>query len=124
MATILIADDDAASRLLLETLLQHMGHAVTSAANGADALQIAYTVRPDVVLADLSMPALSGAEFVRALRKDSRTKASRIALYTATPVNAALRDFMDIYGVLALIAKPAEPAIVMQTIEDLLRPVP
>ncbi len=121
MATILVADDDAASRLLLVTLLMHVGHSVTAVENGVEALDAAYRLQPAVLLTDLSMPALGGVDLIRTLRKDPRTSAVCIVLYTATSPNDALRDFMQIYGVAGIITKPAEPEIILATIASLLK---
>ena len=122
MATVLIVDDDPATRLLVRTVLSHAGHAVIEAGSGAEGLGAASAERPDLILLDLSMAAMSGAEFLRALRADANARATRVALYTATPMNAALRDFMEIYGVVAAIPKPSEPqeliAAVSSAIDD------
>jgi hypothetical protein len=44
-----------------------------------------------------------------------------VALYTATPMNAALRDLMDIYGVVAAVPKPSEPQELIENVERALR---
>lgn len=117
MATVLIADDDPNSRLLIRTILTHVGHIVLEAADGADALALARADTPDLILLDLSMPAMNGAEFLRALRADPGTNGIRVALYTATPMNAALRDFMEIYAIGHVVPKPSEPAALIEAIE-------
>ncbi|HZV76997.1 MAG TPA: response regulator [Candidatus Babeliales bacterium] len=117
MATLLVADDDDNARLLVRTLLSHAGHTVLEAKTGIEALACAANGHPDLILLDLSMPAMSGAEFVRALRADARTKAIAVALYTATPSNAALRDFMEIYGIADVIPKPSEPVELIAAVE-------
>lgn len=109
MAAVLVVDDDANARLLLRTLLTHAGHRVIEADNGADGLSAAARDRPDLILLDLSMPSMGGTEFVRALRADPRSKSAKVALYTATTMSAALRDFMEIYGIGHVIPKPSEP---------------
>lgn len=117
MAAVLIADDDPNTRLLVRTILAHAGHTVLEAANGADALARARAEIPDLILLDLSMPEISGPEFLRALRSDAGTKEIAVALYTATPLNAALRDFMEIYGIDHVVPKPAEPAGLIEAVE-------
>ncbi len=117
MATVLIADDDRHTRFLVNTILTHVGHTVIEAVDGAEALARARADAPDLILLDLSMPGMSGPEFLRALRADPRTERTIVALYTATPMNAALRDFMEIYGVSHVVPKPAEPAALIEAIE-------
>jgi len=117
MASILIVDDDPSARLLVHTLLTHAGHEVFEAADGRIGLAIALDVEPDLVIIDLSMPVLSGTEFLRALRRDARTRTTRVALYTATTIDAAVRDFMEIYGVVSALPKPAEPRELLAAVE-------
>jgi CheY-like chemotaxis protein len=117
MAAILVVDDDPNARLLLRTLLTHAGHRVIEAANGAEGLSAAARDRPDLIVLDLSMPSMGGAEFVRALRSDPHCGSSSVALYTATMMSAALRDFMEIYGVRHVIPKPSEPLELLAAVE-------
>jgi DNA-binding NtrC family response regulator len=72
MPTILVADDDAAMREVLEMRLQEWGFSVLLAADGSEALQIAESKDPDMVLADLVMPQVSGLELLRRLKSDKR----------------------------------------------------
>jgi len=117
MATVLIADDDRDTRALVRVVLTHAGHVVIEASSGAEALENAAALAPDLVLLDLSMSAMSGAEFLRALRADARTKAIRVALYTASPMSPALRDFIEIYAVVDVVPKPSEPPELIAAVE-------
>lgn len=110
MATVLIVDDDPNTRLLVRTVLTHAGHVVFEAAGAHDALANAVAQHPELILLDLSMPGMNGADFLRTLRTDPRTSATRVALYTASPMNPALRDFIEMYAICAVVAKPSEPA--------------
>lgn len=68
---VLIADDHTMVRESLVNILEADGdvHVVAQAADGIEAVQKAIAVRPDVVVADLSMPKLNGIEVVRRLRE-------------------------------------------------------
>ena len=57
---VLVVDDDPAIRLICTTWLSLDGYEVLEAANGQDALELAFTAEPAVVLLDLSMPVLDG----------------------------------------------------------------
>lgn len=70
---ILVVDDEAANRLLLHELLEPHGYAVAEAANGEDALDLARTTQPDVILLDVMMPRLDGFEVCRRLKAAPET---------------------------------------------------
>lgn len=67
---VLIADDDRLVRTMLEDLLSELGHAVVSAADGAEAVALCAREAPDLVILDLLMPRLSGLDALRALREE------------------------------------------------------
>lgn len=60
---------------------------------------------------------MSGTQFARALRANPQTAMTRVALYTATPMNVALRDFMELYGIGSVVPKPSEPSELITAIE-------
>src|SRR5579872_960345 len=60
--TVLIVDDDGPSRTVLSIVCGSRGHTVIEAASGADALAIATSRRPDLILLDVSLPDMSGLE--------------------------------------------------------------
>ncbi|MDQ3044826.1 MAG: response regulator [Chloroflexota bacterium] len=70
---ILVADDDSGIRELLREVLSSHGYAVELAVNGAEALALVRANPPAVVLMDLMMPTLSGAEATTALKADPAT---------------------------------------------------
>lgn len=117
MATVLVVDDDANTRSLVRTVLTHAGHAVIEAPDGETALSHASEHRPDLILLDFSMPSMSGPAFLRALRIDPQSRSTAVALYTATTMNAALRDFMEIYAIRHVIPKPSEPGELLEAVE-------
>jgi CheY-like chemotaxis protein len=117
MARVLVVDDAPETRLLVRTLLTHAGHEVFEAADGAVALSSAAEHQPDLVLLDFSMPAMSGPEFIRALRADPRITRTVVALYTATAMTPALRDFKEMYEIEHVIPKPSEPLELLAAVE-------
>jgi CheY-like chemotaxis protein len=118
MRTVLVADDDENARLLVRTVLTYAGYRVTEAATGAQALTRVEADDPDLVLLDLSLPDTTGPELLRALRAPGNPRRFRVALYTATPMNPALRDFMEAYDIIAAIPKPSGPAELIGAIEE------
>ena len=69
---ILIADDEANIRRILETRLTLFGHTVSSAENGAQALELFRSFEPDLVVLDVMMPELDGFAVVERIRAHSQ----------------------------------------------------
>ena len=70
--TILVADDNLASRELMREVLEASGHCVVEATNGREALDLIHRDPPDVVFLDLQMQVLDGFCVVRQLGSDNR----------------------------------------------------
>jgi DNA-binding response OmpR family regulator len=68
--TVLVVDDEPRIAAIAADYLRHAGYAVLTAADGVEALQLARTRRPDLVVLDLGLPKLGGPEVARALRAD------------------------------------------------------
>ncbi len=62
---ILIADDESIIRLGLKQILEEAGHTVYTAENGAEAVRMADSVHPDLVILDIKMPEMDGLEAAR-----------------------------------------------------------
>ena len=71
MARILIAEDEAFTAMALVDGLQERGHAVRDAADGALAIAAFDLCRPDVLVTDLMMPNVDGADLIRHVRRTS-----------------------------------------------------
>ncbi len=59
-ARVLVVDDESDLRALVRDVLEHSGYGVKEAGDGAEALRVLYSERPDAVVLDLSMPHMSG----------------------------------------------------------------
>ena len=69
--TILVADDEASIRRILETRLSMIGYKVVTACDGKEALKLFKDYDPDLVVLDVMMPKLDGYGVCQELRKDS-----------------------------------------------------
>ncbi len=70
--TILVVDDKASVRDMLEDYFRGQGFRVLTAADGQDALFVARYEKPDIVLLDIMMPQMDGYHFLPAFRRESR----------------------------------------------------
>jgi len=70
--TILVADDTASLRRMVQSYLTQEGFRVVTAADGSEALSVARHEHPDLILLDLMMPNMSGYEFIRAYSKEGQ----------------------------------------------------
>lgn len=120
MAEVLIVDDDQYNRLLLATLLRHAGYTALEAADAHAAIAILEERIPVLVVVDLSLPGISGAELVREMRTNPRTANVKIALYTATQPGPALEELCDAYAISAVIPKPGDPRQTLEVLQWLL----
>jgi len=121
VARILIADDDINNRLLLRLVLEHAGHEIREASEGGEALASAHVSKPDLIIMDLHMPGMDGIEFINALRADAALANTRVALYTATPSDESMRQFMELAGIGNVIGKPSDPPELLAAVEAALR---
>ncbi|MFI5496647.1 response regulator [Actinoplanes sp. NPDC051859] len=118
MAVILIADDDADIREVLTLLLARAGHGVLSAVDGAAALQLAVTNKPDLVLADMDMPGLDGAQLCRELRNHRRLRTTPVAILSGTlhRDDPRVRDI----GSCAVLLEPMSNRSLLTTVQRLI----
>jgi two-component system, OmpR family, response regulator len=114
---VLIVDDDAETRSLLQTYLQKQGYRVTSAADGRGLRKALETARPDLIVLDLMLPGEDGLELCRDLRTRSNLP---VIMLTArgeeTDRIVGLEMGADDY-----IAKPANPRELLARIKSVLR---
>jgi two-component system, cell cycle response regulator DivK len=67
-ATILVVEDNALNLKLVRDVLTHAGYRILEAASGEEGVRLASEARPDLVLMDLQLPGIGGAEALRQLR--------------------------------------------------------
>jgi CheY-like chemotaxis protein len=73
VARILVVDDEPDQRFLLRTIFERAGHKVADAGDGAAALRLVREQAPDLVVTDIMMPVMDGAELIRRLRGEPAT---------------------------------------------------
>ena len=106
---VLIADDDAINRRLLQTHLEKWGHEVTAATDGARAWQLFQEVGSfSLVISDWMMPQMDGPELVRLIRAGERPGYVYVILLTAKAQKADVVAGMEA-GADDFVAKPFDP---------------
>ena len=120
---ILIADDEPSIVTALEFLLRRSGYDVEVARDGDEALRLAETMQPDLVLLDIMMPVKSGYEICRRLRERPESRAVKIVMLSAKGRDAEVAKGLAI-GADVYVTKPFSTRDLMSRIKALLEEEP
>jgi len=112
--SLMIVDDDAAMRQMLDSLFREQGFAVSDASSAAEALDMASEVEFDAVLSDIKMPGKSGIELVGELRQ-IRPETPVVLMTAFGSIDSAVEAMR--VGAFDYVTKPFEPEAVLLTIE-------
>jgi CheY-like chemotaxis protein len=105
---VLIVDDTNTLRSLVQIYLIAHGWEFVEAQNGADGLEKARTVRPDVIVSDVKMPVMDGFELCAAIRSDPDLFEIPVVLLTMLGDEAS-RQRGRLVGATAFLTKPIAP---------------
>jgi two-component system, OmpR family, phosphate regulon response regulator PhoB len=83
MAKILVVEDEADLRMVIEYNLKKAGHEVRLATSGAEGVRMARQHPPDLVLLDLMLPDISGLDVCRQLKESTETQLASVVMLTA-----------------------------------------
>jgi len=118
--TVLIVDDEPDIQEFLSYNLKKEGYTVYSVTNGADAIEMAKQINPQLILLDVMMPEMDGIETCEELRKISALKNTIIAFLTARG-----EDYTQVAAFEAggddFIIKPIKPKVLMSRIKALMK---
>ncbi len=96
MAHILVVDDEPDIRSLVCTFLDGEGHTTSEAEDGEEGLRAAEEKLPDLVISDISMPGMTGFDFLGGLRKNPATAAVPVIFITGVKEKNAMRRGMEL----------------------------
>lgn len=88
--SILVIDDDEATRYVLARALAELNCSVVEAATGTEGLEKARGGKPDLVFLDLNLPEIGGVEILQRLKADPATAGIPVIIYTSRPLDDAL----------------------------------
>ena len=114
---ILVVDDEDDLRNLLTHLVGNAGYDVTSAADGAEALETARAEKPDLILLDVMLPKLDGYRVCRLLKFDQNYKNIPIIMLTAKTEEQAMATGIRT-GANQYLTKPVEPERLLTAVAE------
>ena len=120
MSSILLVEDDPVQRDLIGRGLQRSGYDVWFAFTGAEAVKLASTRYPDLILMDVRLPEMNGLEAARRLKAQANTRHIPVIMLTAYMLIDAL--VARTYGCDDYAVKPVNFAALLGKVARLCRP--
>jgi len=121
MATILIVDTRPTDRQSYITLLGSFGHRLLEASDGVQALELARTELPDLVITDIVMPNMDGFTLARRLRAEPLLSGVPVIFQTAQYLESEVRKLATASGIHHILGKPAEPQEILHAVHEALK---
>ncbi len=117
---ILVVDDEQDIVDLISYNLSKEGYKVFTASNGTQAVEVATTVRPDLVILDIMMPGMDGFEVCRSLRQDTTLATTAIMFLTAK--SSEIDQILGLeLGADDYIQKPISPRVLLARVKTIIR---
>jgi two-component system, cell cycle response regulator DivK len=113
--TVLIVEDNELNMKLFNDLLEAHGYLTLKTANGVEAVELARTHRPDLILMDIQLPEVSGLEITRWLKDDSQLASIPIVAVTAFAMKGDEERIRE-GGCEAYLSKPISVAKFLETV--------
>ena len=120
MAKILLAEDEQDIRELLTITLKLGGHDVTAKKNGAEVVEVAEEIDPDLVLLDVRMPRMTGYEACEAIKSNPRTQHIPVVFLSAKGQESEVKTGLEA-GAIDYILKPFAPDLLLKRVTEILQ---
>jgi CheY-like chemotaxis protein len=117
---VLVVEDDPDQRSILEVLLRSSGYEIISAGNGCEALDLLARELPDLMVTDLMMPKMDGAELISRVRADARTRKLPILVLTVLSDSEKEYALLDV-GADDYCEKTIQRKVLLKRIEKLVQ---
>lgn len=121
MATILIVDTNETDRNAYNSLLGNFGHRMLEAVNGMEALELARTELPDLIITDIIMPGMDGFTLVRRLRAEPLLMGVPVIFHTTNYDESEIHRLARASGIRHILRKPSEPHEILRVVNDSLK---
>lgn len=118
-ATVLVCDDEPVVRALVRASLDDGAYEIVEAADGAQSLELARQLRPDLVVLDLMMPERTGLGVLRELRNEAELAATPVIVLTAR-TQTVDREVAARLGADRFLTKPFSPLELAELVAELL----
>ena len=119
LSLILVAEDNDDNRLIATAILRHSGYRVIEAMSGAEAVRMAHSEHPDLILMDVGLPDMDGWTATRTLKRDAATRGILIIAFTAHALPGD-RVMAREAGCDGYLAKPVELARLVREVRETL----
>jgi len=119
MTKILVAEDERDIRDLIAYVLKYAGFEVEVASNGAEAVEKAPQVKPDLILLDVRMPRMTGYEACRQLKKMPEVQHVPVVFLSAKGQDNEIDEGLEV-GAKDYILKPFAPDELIQQVQQIL----
>lgn len=116
---VLVVDDEIHIVHVVAIKLRNNGYEVISAANGAEAFELACDEKPDIIVTDYQMPVMNGMELVEKLRQNEQTEHTPVIMLTARSFSVDDEKKQQL-NIAQCLSKPFSPKELMRDIEDVL----
>lgn len=116
---VLVVDDEPAVRQLLRKILSK-NYAVLEAQNGEEAVNMAQSQKPDIILMDMMMPKMDGLTACLAIKTNQITRGIPVVMLTAIDYELNKKLSKDVMGADGYITKPFNTQALLKTISQLL----
>jgi CheY-like chemotaxis protein len=116
---ILVADDESHILNVVSLKLRNAGFEVITAGDGQEALELAHSGHPDLLITDYHMPNLSGLELCQKLRQDADTIGIPAIMLTARGYQLDPKETQR-SGILRMLSKPFSPRQLLTMVNEVL----
>jgi two-component system cell cycle response regulator DivK len=114
---VLVVEDNEKNMKLLRDVLQATGYSTLEATTGEDAVELALSDEPALVLMDVQLPGIDGVEALARLRRDKRTASIPVLALTAQAMSGDRERFLEL-GFDGYLAKPVDIPELMRAVQE------